>query len=386
MGERTGHIEDPEGIRRVFQRLCRQGQSLEIRHGVESREVPVLAEAPGGLTLGLGEVDRARWSLKPGGHLLARIEDRGRHFEAILEMAGAAAGHAAEACRFLPPRTLSSLDEWSLADFEPDTPLPCTYTTTSLAIRDGLLRTFGQDGMLMLLKGADGHPVAPLRVGSEPVLDCALERTLKVVLPMVVAHYDDAQMGMRIRPTADPEMLRTYHAWLADKVWAQQERDRKAFSPEGETRRSAEKPAVRPGAMAALLHAHDPMVLVIDENDAFARHLAETLGRKFGVAHLDHIRGPVKPSLAALGPDEWGGVKLVLIHQRLRAGSGLELTRQLTGEEGCPLPILVMGHESDVELRRNRAIAAGAVDFIAFEPFHVLKVMKALEETLRMFA
>lgn len=53
--------------------------------------------------------------------------------------------------------------------------------------------------------------------------------------------------------------------------------------------------------------------------------------------------------------------------------------------EGCPLPILVVGLEEDVALKRNRAIAAGAVDFISVEPFHVLRVMKVIEETLRMF-
>jgi hypothetical protein len=45
----------------------------------------------------------------------------------------------------------------------------------------------------------------------------------------------------------------------------------------------------------------------------------------------------------------------------------------------------VVGLEEDVALKRNRAIAAGAVDFISVEPFHVLRVMKVIEETLRMF-
>ena len=36
-------------------------------------------------------------------------------------------------------------------------------------------------------------------------------------------------------------------------------------------------------------------------------------------------------------------------------------------------------------IERNRAIAAGAVDFIAVEPFHVLSLLRTLEETLRLF-
>ena len=71
--------------------------------------------------------------------------------------------------------------------------------------------------------------------------------------------------------------------------------------------------------------------------------------------------------------------------QRLRVGSGLELTQQLVQEERCPLPILLGGPAEDVALKRNRAIAAGAVDFIAVEPFHVLSLLRTLEETLRLF-
>jgi hypothetical protein len=45
----------------------------------------------------------------------------------------------------------------------------------------------------------------------------------------------------------------------------------------------------------------------------------------------------------------------------------------------------VAGLEDDVALKRNRAIAAGAVDFISVDPFRVLHVMKAIEDTLKMF-
>jgi CheY-like chemotaxis protein len=127
------------------------------------------------------------------------------------------------------------------------------------------------------------------------------------------------------------------------------------------------------------------MLLVIAEGDAFANRVTESLGRKFGVAALDYVQGLVKPTLAGLGGGDWGPVRLVLVHQRLRVSSGLELTHQMVANEGCTLPILVAGVEDDVALKRNRAIAAGAVDFISVEPFHVLKVMRAIEDTLRMF-
>jgi CheY-like chemotaxis protein len=132
---------------------------------------------------------------------------------------------------------------------------------------------------------------------------------------------------------------------------------------------------------------------VISAGEDFPARVAQSLGRRFGVASLDHVQGPVKsllgppltPSEGGAGED-WGRLKLLLIHQRLRIGSGLELTRQLIQQEHCPIPILVAGTEEDVALKRNRAIAAGAVDFISVDPFHVLSVMKAVGDTLAMFA
>ena len=136
-----------------------------------------------------------------------------------------------------------------------------------------------------------------------------------------------------------------------------------------------------------LLSDKDPLVLVIGEG-GFTRRIHEALGRKFGIAELDFVKGEVRSMLSALGGDapDWGRTKLVLIHQRLRLSSGLELTRQLTQEEGCPLPILVAGTEEDVALKRNRVIAAGAVDFISVDPFKILAVMRSLEETMRLFS
>jgi CheY-like chemotaxis protein len=132
----------------------------------------------------------------------------------------------------------------------------------------------------------------------------------------------------------------------------------------------------------------EPMILVLSEGEALPGRLAESLGRKFGFANLDYIQGPLHPLLGVLGAGltDWGRTRLLLVHQRLRVTSGLELTRQVTLSEGCPVPVLLVGSEDDAEVKRNRAIAAGAVDFLVIEPFNVLKVMRAIDETLRMFA
>jgi CheY-like chemotaxis protein len=82
----------------------------------------------------------------------------------------------------------------------------------------------------------------------------------------------------------------------------------------------------------------------------------------------------------------WGRLRLVLIHNLLRSGSPLERCKRLTQEEGCPLPVLLVGTEEESALKRNRAVAAGAVDFLVVEPFRVLSVLRALDDTLKLFS
>jgi len=94
------------------------------------------------------------------------------------------------------------------------------------------------------------------------------------------------------------------------------------------------------------------------------------------------------PALKDFGGEDsgWGRIRLVLIHHRLRSGSAMERCRRLIQEEACPLPILIAGTEEESDLKRNRAVAAGAVDHLIVEPFNVLKILRALDETLKLFS
>lgn len=387
MATHTQHLEEPEGIRMVFQRLCREETRIHLKFGNQEHECLVLAEDPERTSLGITEEERNLWELKPRTRLLLCLEDRGRKFQAITAMEGSGRIHGVECCHVTTPRLLTCMEEWSLADYLPDHPVPCTYTTHGTTIRDGVIRAFGNDGVQLSTRAADGHRGEPLALQADTLLECSLERDIKVLLPCTVNHHAEGYLGLRIRDSVEADPLHTYRAWLSERVWSQNQRDKQEFTPEGvRAKRKEEAPAVRPGTQARMILDHSPLVLVIAEGDAFPQRIAESLGRKFGVATLDYVKGLVKPTLAVLGPDEWGPVKLILVHQRLRVGSGLELTHQLVATEGCPLPILVAGTEEDVSLKRNRAIAAGAVDFISVEPFNVIRVMKALDETLKMFA
>ena len=52
---------------------------------------------------------------------------------------------------------------------------------------------------------------------------------------------------------------------------------------------------------------------------------------------------------------------------------------------GAKTQILVAGTDEDLDLKRNRALAAGAVGYLPVDPFRILAVLKSLDDTLRLF-
>jgi len=392
MGKRSAHLEDPETIRMVFQRACREGRSLRLRFGNFQQDFSLLAEEEDRLIVALPGITRGQWDLKPGCHLALFLEDRGRAFEAVVEFGGHGELNGVPCAHVSQPRILKCLNDSQLSDFVPEMPLRCTYTTRSLDIRDGFLRALGREGVELSL--APGRQAEPIRLGGETMLELFLDRDLRVVAPARFEHLGDGYAGLRFTLPGDAPFFQAYLPWLEAAQRAQGLRDRQAFDPKGaQGSQRDEQGESRPGSRITMHSDRDPLILVISAGEDFPARVAQSLGRRFGVASLDHVQGPVK---SLLGPpltppeggagEDWGRLKLLLIHQRLRIGSGLELTRQLIQQEHCPIPILVAGTEEDVALKRNRAIAAGAVDFISVDPFHVLSVMKAVGDTLAMFA
>jgi DNA-binding response OmpR family regulator len=132
----------------------------------------------------------------------------------------------------------------------------------------------------------------------------------------------------------------------------------------------------------------DPLILVLTENEDFAKRIAESLGRKFGFLSLDYIKGSVRPLLKDWGATKqgWGRVRLVLVHHRLRLASPLELTKLLVEQEQCTLPIVLVGTDEDLDLKRVRALEAGAVDYLPVEPFKILSLLKQLDAMIQLFA
>ena len=231
-------------------------------------------------------------------------------------------------------------------------------------------------------------------VGDQPTEHSDRWITMKVMANLTF-HKHVTALGSDVRTQAgvvtltgkaDSQALRNYRLWLTDAMIIQDRKDRELFQNGGVRAVRTKIEPIKTGPTLQLLSDRDPLVLVISE-PPFSVRMAEAVGRKFGVAGLDFARGEVRPLLKSLGVEGngWGRIRLVLVHQRLRSMSGMELAAKLIKEEGCPLPLLVAGPEEDALVKRNRALALGAVDFLPVDPFRILAVIQALDQTLKTF-
>ena len=391
MNARNLNKEQVEAIRMVFQRLCEGEQSLQVGYGDFHGEFKVLAEMPDRIILGISDVERGQWRLKPGCRLILKLLDRGLPFEATVEFQGHGRLHGEEACHVTMPRLLRAMDSHRLADFVPDRPIPCPFADQHNDVKDGLATAFGEDGLELAAPSGTRVLGDMLRLHASSTVELRAGAGDSLVLPVQVAYFGDHIWGLLIADSADRVTVGRYRQWLMEARHQQANRDRARFSPGG--REAAKLPGRTEAAKTTPFHSvrilvdRDPLVLVLAEGEAFPTRLGEALGRKLGVAAYDPGPGPLKPALAELGVGDqgWGRLRLILIHHKLRTGTAMERCRRLTQDEACPLPVLLIGTDEDADLKRNRAIMAGAVDFLVVEPFHVLTVLHTLDETLRLF-
>lgn len=389
MATRSLNKEEPEAIRMVFQRLCEGENSVKLTFGNLSGEFKVLAEAPDRIILGISDVERGQWRLKPGARLAMNLVDRGLHFEALVDFQGHGRLHGVEAGHISIPRTLRALESHRLAEFMPDRPIPCPFGDQHNDVKDGFGVAFGEDG-LELAPPEGTHSLSEvLRLNAASTVELRTAPGESLVLQVRVAYFTEKAWGMRLSDSVDRVAVGRYRQWLMEARHQQANRDRARFNPGGleSSKLPGRKEALLPTTHPKLLVDRDPLVLVLSEGEAFPARLAEAIGRKFGVASLDLGPGPLKPTLGDLGVDEqsWGRIRLVMIHHRLRSGTPLERCRRTVQDEACPLPILMAGTEEESDLKRNRSAAAGAVDYLVVEPFHVLSVLRTLDETLKLF-
>lgn len=376
-------IEDAGAVRVLFQRLVAFAAKVTVQGPKGRAQVEVLRCDSDALLLGLSEANGLPLGLATEAHVTLGLEDRGVRWEAVVTFRAFTTLEEVSCAEVSLPRSLRCMDSHRFATFVPDEHIPCTFSNARGALLDAQVRGMSPEGVELALRDSRQNIRDHFRMGEEAILDIPLEANVKMVTATRVAYFGDATVGLQFTDKGDKALMNQFRTWLDTQQQLQAQRDREEF--ELGTRplrlKGSEHPTVR------LLVDKNPLVLVLSEKEEVARRLAEGLGRKFGFAHQNYIKGALLPQMRDLGADEqtWGRIKLILIHNQLLLASPLELTRQLVEKEKCPLPILVAGTEEDAELKTNRAVQAGAVDYVAVEPFRILSVLRKVDETLKLF-
>ncbi|BDU71355.1 response regulator [Mesoterricola silvestris] len=379
-------LDDRAAIRMVFQRLCRSGGDITMK--VEGRDwtFPIFEEVEGRILVGITGAERAKWNMNVGDHYRMAVLDRGRKFQGTVEVAGFGQLEGSDCVHLEQPRSLKGRDYRGLSDYLPEKDVAAVFTSPTNDFCDARVRALGQDGLLLPLYGSGAVKEGQLKVDTPTTLELAVDPDTKFILKAVCDTIEEGVVGIRFTEKHDAPALRTYRNWLEEAMAAQARKDRELFQSRGLRADRSKAGVQRSGPTLQVLSDRDPLVLVISE-PPFSVRMAEAVGRKFGVAGLDFARGEVRPLVKPLGVEDgaWGRVKLVVVHQRLRAMSGMELAAKLIKDERCPVPVLVAGPEEDAALKRNRALGFGAVDFLPVDPFRILAVIQALDQTLKSF-
>jgi CheY-like chemotaxis protein len=391
MARSAALLEEATAIRVVLQRLCLTGARLEVAYKAQRATYPILTEDGERLAFRMPFEEIGAWGLKPGENLAIKLKDRGLEYECVVSHAGQELLEGVETCQATIPRVLRRSDLHRLADFIPDRGPAhahvATFTNTRNALIDGTVQSFGEEGLELVLRNSKQDVRELLRMGEESLLEVPLDGDLRLSAPTTVAYFGENLVGLRFTKQTDAKVLDRYRSWIQDQQLLQAQQDREAFSPRGfqEATARANRAAALPAVKVVM--DRDPMILLLTEKEEFARRLGEALSRKFGLAMLDHIKGPVKAQLKGIGGGDegWGRARLVVIHNQLRLASPLELCRQILDQEGCPVPVILAGSEEDEALKRHHAVAAGAVDYLAVEPFRILAILRKLDDTLRLF-
>ncbi|HNX30991.1 MAG TPA: hypothetical protein PKM35_05250 [Holophaga sp.] len=379
-------VEDRFAIQMVLQRLYLANEKITLAYRENRGEFQILGSEEDKFCVIMPSRQFLDWGLAKGEKLALNLEDRGFKYESVVLCEGSGEMEGFKCCLLGTPRLLRRSDGYRLAEFVPETAPLCTFSNSRSSLMEAQVKGFGLEGLELTFKDNRQDIHEALRMGEESTLDVPLEGNFRLITPAKVAYFGDTFVGLKFTDQGDSALLGQYRNWVGNQQLLQIQKDRESFAA-GETRGAArmskglELPALRTWV------ERDPSILFLTEKEELVRRLAEGLGRKFGIMSLDYIKGKVRPFLKAQGGDEpgWGKVRLIVIHNQLRLASPLELCRQVVEQEGCPLPVMLAGTEEDVDLKRNRALAAGAVDYIPLEPFRILAVLRKLDETLRMF-
>ena len=390
MARTSLNVEDPLIIRMMVQRLCQESTLCGLGFQAQRGEFPTLTEDGQRIAFDMPHKEILAWGMQTGDSVEVKLKDRSIRFEGIGSHLGPGKIESLETCLLAMPRILRRADGHRLVDFVPEMDHKCTFTNARNALLDGSIQGLSEEGLEVVLRDPRQGIQNILRMGEESLLDVTLDNGLRIEAPTTVAYFNEGAVGLKFTKAADAKLLDQYCNWIQEQQAIQVQRDRDSFQPGGVT-----QPVVRATLGSALPQLkvwvdRDPMILLLTEKSEVAQRMSEALSRKYGFASLDYIKGSVSAQLSRLGggadgAGPWGRARLIMVHNLLRLSSPLEIIRQITDREKCPLPVLSLGTTEDEDKKRNHAVAQGAVDYLAVEPFRVLATLKKIDEIMSLF-
>lgn len=383
----TDNLEDAQAIRMVLQRLILGGSKVTLAYQSQKADFPVHTEDGARLSLKMSQEEVQAWSLRPGESVSVKLEDRGLKYETVTAFHSAANLDGVEVASLTLPRVLRRSDSHRMAAFIPDSAPPrAAFTNARGGLFDGSVKSFGLQGLELALRDPKQNIQEAFRMGEQSLVDVRLTDTLQLKAKTTVTYFGDDHVGLKFNKDNDPRLLNQYQAWLGEQQRLQAQRDAAGFNPSG-----AVVPLARANQAAVLpklriLVDKEPMLLLLSEKADFAQRMAEALGRKYGLAWLDYVKGPLRAQLGDLATEAlpWGRASLLLVHNQLRLTSPLELCRQVVERERSPMAVLLLGTDEDADKKRHRALEAGAVDYLVVEPFKVLQVLRKIDEMVAL--
>lgn len=378
-------LEDPAAILLVLRRLVASGAKVTLQGKGSKGIFEVLSCDAERFTLRIGPTERDALGLAPGEKITLTLEDRTMTFEGTVSFEASVELEGIPCGQISIPRSLRRTDTHRFVSFVPEQIIPCSFSNARGALLEGRIQGLSSEGLELALTDRKLNVQDVFRIGEEASIDIPTGGSQKFGAKTKVAYFGDSVVGLRFTDRNDKGLMEEYRRWLDGQQQQQAQQDRDAFGGTGAIARPSRPPELPP---VRLLVDKEPLLLVLTEREDLAKRLAEAFGRKFGLAWLNYIKGPLRPQLKPLGADDnnWGRVRLILVHHHLKLASPLELMNQLVQTEKCPLPILSAGTDEDAELKTNRALAAGAVDYLVLEPFKILSVLKRIDDTLKLFA
>ncbi len=390
-------VAEREALEIMFHKMHANAQSLHLQLKDKVR-CPILSVDEKWLFVGLSIAERERQGVRQGQSARISFYFEGKELFGGVAIAGAGRLDDKDALRLSFPASMTVNDDFCLTHFHLTPRKEIVFTSTMNQLCTGAVVNLGIKGVD--IKSKESQSIKELlAVDRETQLGFELEKDLHFSFKGRVLYFQDYEeqlIGIEFLD-ADREQEQQLNQWIVDQTSRKQDKDRHflsarkqqgsgkparmAQSPgpaapeEGEPAAPQAQPALRDD-YAPVLKEGDPYILALSKDEELIARLGKCLMRKYGVLRSKGRFANVKELIPHYKP------AMILVHERLGTVSGFDLAKTIIEHADQEQFIMVMGDAEDEIEKRNRAVRAGAVDYLVVTPFKTLPIFKKIDEMI----